>query len=501
MRFIGAAVCALLLGASAFAQDEENQLDADERMFAVLAAINAAGYDDGVGVSSDSLVRQAVRHKLSSFKGETLDRLKIAYEQVRLEDLAANLSQFVSFALRCEPPPTFELVANLPTDLPPEIRRLRTMAPLIERFYREAGVHELWLEFQPAFEQRMLQVQEQVVPMMFQTAGYLRLSNQSREFGGFKIWVDLMGAPGSFNTRLYGGEVQVVVHPSENLAIEEIRHAFLVHLLDRLSIRYAAAVADRRELAEFARYAPALPESYKANWDLLVTKSLVKAIEARLTRGSLEKKQDMVDLAMREGYILTEYFAEALPKFEADGREINDFYEEMIEGIDIDVEGARLQTVDFLKEPVQEERSEPARMQLSKQDQLLQRAEFLLDQNMLDEARDVFLEVQEISDGRNAQAAYGLARTAIMEADPELAREHFIDAAYLAEDDPQMRAMSHVYIGRIEDIVGNREQAVAQYRMALEVGAPSEYVNKLAQAGIEAPFKRPGSEEEPEDEQ
>jgi len=498
MRWIGA-FCALMLAAAAAAQEEDRQLDADERMFTVLAAINAVGYDDGVGVGSDSLVRQAVRLQLEQWQGESRELLKVAYEQVKQDDPAANLSQFVTYALLCEPPPTFELRANLPTDLPPEVRKLRSLAPLIERFHREAGVNELWEKYQPAFEQRMVEIQEQLAPMMFRTAGYLRLSNQGREFAGFKVWVDLMAAPGSLNTRLYGGEVQVVVHPSETLAIDEIRHAFLMHLLDRLSIRYAETVRTKRDLAAFAEYAPALPAQYKSQFDLLVTKSLAKAVETRLDRLDPAARQALVDEAMSQGYLLTAYFADALEDYEADGRDINDYYQEMVDAIDVDAEGARLQEVKFAEAPEEEEQVAPKRTQLSQADQLLQRAEFLLDQEMLDEAREVFLQVRELSDGRSAQAEYGLARTAILEADPELAREHFIDAAYLADDDPQMRAMSYIYIGRIEDIIGNREEAIVQYKLALEAGAASEYVNKLAQAGIEAPFQRPQmDEDEPE---
>lgn len=75
---------------------EENQLDADVRMFTVMAAINVAGYDDGVDTRGDSLVRQAVRLRLASFDGPSKELLKTAYEQFRLRDPAQNLSQFVT---------------------------------------------------------------------------------------------------------------------------------------------------------------------------------------------------------------------------------------------------------------------------------------------------------------------------------------------------------------------------------------------------------------------
>ena len=101
----------------------------------------------------------------------------------------------------------------------------------------------------------------------------------------------------------------------------------------------------------------------------------------------------------------------------------------------------------------------------------------------------------------NAQAEYGLARVAVSQADPDLAREHFSYAARLAEDDPHIRAMSHIYIARIEDIVGNREQAVEHYRLALETGDNSENVKQLAEKGLAAPFRSPRQQREAEEEE
>ena len=61
--------------------------------------------------------------------------------------------------------------------------------------------------------------------------------------------------------------------------------------------------------------------------------------------------------------------------------------------------------------------------------------------------------------------------------------------------------MSHVYIGRIEDIVGNRRQALAHYQLALDVGHPSPRVRELAEGGLKRPFGAPNDEEEDQDEQ
>ncbi len=485
-------LAALLAAGFALAQEQEQQLDADIRMFTVMAAVNVAGYDDGFGAPQDSLVRQAVRTELESFDGPSRRLLTTAYEQFKLKDPAENLSQFVTYALICDPAPTFELRANLPTDLPPEVRKLRTLGPLFEQFYHEANIEALWRKYQPAYDQELDRYQAALVPMLFRTAGYLRLGLQSREFQGFKVWIDLLGAPNSLNTRLYGGNVQIVAHASDKIKLDEMRHAFLIHLVDRLSIRYREVVAEKEVLSRFALFAPALPESYKTDFELLVTASLVNAIEARLSRGSAEEKLAEVDLDMREGYILAPYFYEALEAYEADTRTINQYYTELIEGIDLKREAARLQNVKFAEKSRAElKQAEPQRVELSVLDKLLQRAEFLLGEQMTDEAREVYVEAQAEAGGVSAQAEYGLARVAITEGDPDLAREHFLRAADLATDDPHIRAMSYLYVGRIEDIVGNRELAVEHYKLALDAGDPSPRTGEMAQDGIAAPFSRP----------
>lgn len=490
---------ALLILAPQLRAAEGDQLDADIRMFAVMAAINAAGYDDGVGARGDSQVRQAVRKHLEGFDGESRLLLENAYQELKQDDSDANLSQWVSFALRCEPPPTFALLAELPTDLPPEVRRLRGFSRVLEQFYQEADIEGIWQQVQPAYEQEMLRYQDALAPMLFRTAGYLRLSAQSREFQGFKVWVDLMAAPGAVNTRLYGGEVQLVVHPNAEIPLDEIQHAFLVHLLDRLSIRYRDEVSRIEVLSRFAMFAPALDEAYKTDFELLTTQCLAKAVQQQMRRATQDKKLEAVNQALREGYVLTPYFYEKLAEFEKDGRDINRYYPELIKGVDLKREAARLQATTFVEAPSRPVRRAPAPVKVSEVDKMLERGEFLMSQEMLDEARESFMGALEKAGGSHAQASYGLARVAILEADPDLAREHFARTAELAED-PHLKAMSYVYLGRIADIIGNRDEAIKNYRLALEAGDPSERTRELAQAGINAPFARPGQEPEEEPE-
>ena len=95
------------------------------------------------------------------------------------------------------------------------------------------------------------------------------------------------------------------------------------------------------------------------------------------------------------------------------------------------------------------------------------------------------------------QASYGLGRIALDEADPDLALEHFAVAAE-SDSDTRIRAMSHIYMGRIQDILGNRDLALDHYQSALDTGDTSPIIQRFGEQGLAEPFT--GMEEEGENE-
>jgi tetratricopeptide (TPR) repeat protein len=487
------AILILSLGSRpAWAQGD--QLDTDIRLFTEMTAINMAGFDDGLGSPSDSPVRAAVREDLKDFNGSSLELLRNVYQQLKGDDQGENLSQYISFALLCEGPPTFEIQAELPTDLPPDVRPLRLLSPIIAEFYQQAGIERLWAKYQPAYEAEIARYQDPLIQALFEAGGYLRVSPTSRQSQSFKVIFSLLAPPNSIHTRSYRGAVIVVVAPSRDLKVEEIRHAFLMHHLDPLSIRYAAEIDKKEVLSRFAMFAPALEESYKVNFQLLVTKSLVKAVEARL--GKSAAADASVQTALREGYILTPYFYEQLAAYQKQGQDMAHYYAELIKAIDLKKEAARLQNVQFAQ-PEARPLSKPARPRVSEVDRILREAELHLRSDEPGKARQKFTEALEKGGSANAQAHYGLGRVALAEGDPDLARESFTQAAE-ANTDAQITGMSHIYIARIEDILGNREQAVIHYRLALERGDGSERIRTLAEKGLADPFEGP-RQEGPED--
>lgn len=494
---IAAALCTHAAADLAAQQNEGDQLLTDIRLFTVLTAINIVGYDNGLGSPSDSAVRRVVRDDLKDFRGHSRTRLRNFYQQFLHDDPVSNLSQYITFALTCNGPPTFEVTANLPTDLPPSVRRLRALSPILSEFYREAGIEELWDRYQPAYDNEIARYQQPLIEMLLRTGAYLRFSPTSRQMRSFRIYFSLMGAPNQVTSRSYGGEIQVVLQASKKLRLDEIRQAFLMHLLDPMSIRHAEELAKKEVLSRFALFAPALNEIYKSNFQLLVSKSLANAVDVRLSGASAADKQARAERFLKEGFILTPYFYEQLAEYEAQPEAFSSYYKELVHNIDPKVEAQRLQNTEFVQ-AAPKPAFQPARPKLSKLDRLLNEAEGYFRLEDLEQARAKFEEALAEAGGRNAQAEYGLARIAAFEGEPDLAREHF-EKAIASTDDTHIRAMSHVYIARIEDLMGNREQAVEHYQLALDVGATSPRIRELAEGGLKDAFGV-GSEEDEEQE-
>ena len=490
----------LVCGADWFSlRAQSNQLDSDIRLFTVLTAINLAGYDDGLGSPSDSPVRQGVRDDLKDFQGSSLQLLKNFYEQNKSSDPGRNLSQYVSFALINAGPPGFELKADLPTDLPPDVRRLRGLSSILAEFYQQAPVERLWSKYQPAYEAEIARYQEPLIQALFEAGGYLRVSPTSRQVRSFRVLFDLLGAANNINTRGYKGEVYVVVHPSKEPRVEEVRAAFLMHLLDPLSVRYGKEIAKKNVLSRFAMFAPALHEVYKTDFQLLVSKCFVRAVEARLSHRPRAKREAQVEQDLREGLILTPYFYESLGDYEKQGQDLRLFYPEMIKAIDLNNEAARLQEVKFAEAPARPAVSaQPVAPQVSETELLLREAEMLFRSERTEQARKKFEEALAKDGGRNADAVYGLARVAISQGDADLGRDLF-NQALESDPDPYVRSMSHVYIARISDLMGLRDQAVEHYQLALAVQGMPDRARDLAQKGLEKAFGSPRQQEQRED--
>lgn len=471
---------------------ERGQLDASPALFSVLAAVNAAGYDAEIDSPSNHPLREEIRRQLASRDIPVLYELKRFYAEHRRKDAWADLGQYISFALSVDDPPKFAYRMKQLYLLPPDVIELAGFEKLMVRFHREAGIDELWQRAQPAFEQAIARYHEPVSRAILEANGYLR--NPTSGFLGrrFQVYIDLLGAPNQIHSRSFADDYFVVVTPSPEPQVDDVRHGYLHYLLDPLAIRHAELVNKKKPLIDYAMGAPALEEHYKNDFLLLVTECLIKSVESRLAPAS--RRQALVDQALREGFILTPFFAERLPLFEKQEAAMRMYFQEMVEAIDLRKESRRLEGVEFssqravrrAKEAPAPRKPEPAGARKT-----LETAEDLYAARELEKARASYLQALRETDEKSlhAKSYYGLARIAALSKDPELAVKLFERTLEL-DPEPAVKAWCLVYLGRLADLAGERQQATQRYQAALAVEGATPAARKAAEQGLRENFQK-----------
>ena len=466
---------------------ERGQLDFSPSLFSVMAAMNAAGYDSELASPNNDPLREQIRKAVEKAHPPVVADLKRFFADHRQKDETAELSQYLSFALSVKGPPDFAFKYR-DVELPPDVRALEALGPLLARFSREADLDALWKNAEPAFERALERYHAPVSRAILEANAYLRNPTAGYLGRTFQIYLDLLGAPNQVQTRSYANEYFVVVTPSAEPRITDIRHAYLHYLLDPQATKYGMEILKKKSLEDYAQGAPALDPVYKSDFLLLATESLIKAVEARLPG-----KSESVDEALREGYILTPFFAEQLTIYEKQPEAMRLFFPEMIKRIDPAKEDQRLSNVKFADSPrVRAAKVEaPAPPPPSPVDQAIEDADRLYSNKDYEHAKQGYLRVLEKTSDKSvhARAYYGLARIAVLQNDPELG-ERLFQKVLDSGADPWVKAWTHVYLGRLSDIAGNRDEAAKHYQTALAVDGASAAARHAAEQGIQESFKK-----------
>jgi tetratricopeptide (TPR) repeat protein len=485
-------LCTLAMAAFPQApKQQQGQLDGSETLFTVLAAMNAAGYDADLESGANSPVRKQVRQIVTERNPASLADLKRFFDKHRQNSSEAELSQYISFALTLDGPPDFQYHMT-PEEMPLDARALEGFPEILARFYQEANIADLWKRARPAYDQVIAAYHTGVSKALLESNAYLRNPTSGYRGRRFQIYLDLLGAPNQIQSRSYKDDYFVVVTPSPEPQIEEVRHSYLHYLLDPLSLRYFEQLNRLKGLADFANPAPALPQAYKDDFILLATECLIKAVETRLSPAA--KRAEMVDHEMREGYVLTAALADQLAVYEKQPEAIRRYFPDLVGLIDLQHEDNRLDKLHFAKAAaIKKAKPAPAAPEpvITGTAKTLEEAESLYKKRDLDGARTSYRKVLEQpgESGLHAKAYYGLARVAALQRDPELAEKLFEKTLELSPD-PETKAWSYVYLARLADAAGEREQAAKHYRAAIAVDGASDAVKTAAEKGLAQPFQK-----------
>jgi hypothetical protein len=488
-------VCLLLLSRLAFAQTTKAQLEVSETIFSMAAALNGCGYDTGVNTSLP--VRQAVRTDVlgavrrSPDAAQDLQAICQFQKDHLAPDPGRDTAQYVSLALDLGNPPDFTPTLR-EADLPPDASRVLGVVSLLQKFYRTGGLHSIWQKHEAEYNALVQRFHDPIAKTITQADLYLKLDFSTYLGRSFIIYLEPMLAPAQVNSRNYADNYFLVVSPAQDgqVHVPEIRHTYLHYVLEPLALKRGRSLKRLDPLLQNVQSAP-MDDLFKHDISLLLTESLIRAIEARLLPGGKSNENARLareQASMEEGFVLTHYFYAALVNFEKEAIGIKDAYGDLLYNIDLAQEKKRASEITFATQAAPEVVS--ASKQVSRDERYLDDAEERLSRG--DPAGAQKLALQAINNPRSnedqGRAFFILARAATLSGDMRGALGYFQDAVQAAHD-PRTLAWSHIYLGRIFDIQDNREQAVAHYRAALNAGDPTPDTKTAAEKGLAAPYQ------------
>ena len=494
----GILLALIALPVPAFSQQQGNVLlEASEQIFCVLAALNAGGYDTGWSSSAADPTREEVRGSLAGKKIPVLPQLQKFYAEHRVpDDPGAELGQYVSLALLLGPPPDFRLTVE-EAELPPDAKAVAELIPLLKSFYAQADLLDLWARLQPQHRAAVERYTNDVRRSVVQVDAYLRFPAGGYLGRTYSIYVDLLGAPEQVQARIYGSNYYLVVTSSKEPKLSEIRHQYLHFLLDPLAVKYAYEIHQKAELRALAYQAPTLAPDFKEDFPLLVTECLIRAAELRMDKRPKPDAEKSLNEMTASGLILSRYFYEALESFEQQDSSLTIFYKTLVLGINPRAEEKRLTSVKFTPlAPAAPagpaEASVHAPPAVGEEERLLDQGDNLFYRGKYNDAKLAFQTVLEKLDPKSERALFGMAVVAGNQRKPDLAEEYFqktLDAARSL----RITTWSHIYLGRLYDLQGERKKALVQYQAASLTATAFPEALRAVQSGLAKAF---GSKEE-----
>jgi hypothetical protein len=494
---------ALLFVLGAIVASAENSpkvaLESNETLFTVLTAINTCGYD--AELSASNPLRAEIRGEVA--KAEVTDDAKDVthlicqfYQDHQQADPSRTLSQYISLALYLTAPPELALKGK-EADLPPDAAYVIGILPMLPKFYESTGLHSIWEKHQAEYAALSDRYHDPLSKMLFDTEVYLKIPSPGYLGRTFTVYLEPMGAPGQTNARNYGTEYSVVLSPGTNsgLKMDQIRHAYLHYLLDPLAMKYPETMQNLQPLLANVKGSP-MDASFKTDVSLLVTECLIRAIEVRTGpsgKTPLAQQEGQVKKATEQGFILTQYFYDALGQFEKSPMGLKNAYADLMSGIDVRKEQKRAAGIQFAAQ------AEPELLQPSHpmEGKLLQTAEQRLSSGDPEGAKKFAEQALTEKSEDQGRALFILAQVATMNRDIKGAQGYFEQALTVAQE-PKVLAWSHIYLGRIFDLQEDREQALTHYRAALTAGASLPEAKAAAQRGLAQPYEPPTHPQEPQ---
>jgi tetratricopeptide (TPR) repeat protein len=502
-------------------------LISSEPVFAMAAALNACGYNEGLDDSAP--VRKHIRDEMDQTLAHSedararRDALCLYIAQHRMTGGERDIAQYISLALYLTPPPELELTADL-TEMPPDATQVAEIAPILRAFVAAVDLHGIWLATHRTYDEEIDQLHDPLTQMIVASNFYLKMPAATYDGRRFIIIIEPQLSPSTVNARIYGTDYVVVVSPANGkIRMTDVCDTYLHYVIDPLLYARSNAIDREQPILKVIRDAP-LDFRYRSDVLPLTIECLIKAIEARtmdtgvpeykipagvdrsqLPRYEHERElyQQKVDAAkwaavqhdMRQGFVLTQYFYEELLQFEKDPASLKDTIGEMVYSMDVDQQVHRARQIAFDKEADEEvlQRSKPrqltgldlAEVKLASGDATAAGA---MAQKVLANQTDTIASTADA-----ARAHFILARVDLMTGHPDEAVDDF-QKTLATSKDQRLLAWSHIYLGRMLDLECKRDEALAEYKAGYAARDGQLDTRLAAERGMKAAYVQRGHE-------
>jgi tetratricopeptide (TPR) repeat protein len=473
-------------------------VEPNEQIFDTMCALDAAGFDADESTLGQMPGRLALRADLLKLKGPATVALREFYRSHALADSGENLSRYIAFAVVAGPPPKFAFVVDRDL-LPPAVLSIDGFEDVLADFYREANLAARWRQLNPEHQAVMSRYQAVVARIVSVSNGYLREVVRPSGALTFSVFVEPLVGNRTIASNT-GDRYAIVAGSTSEVPADDIQHAYLHFLLDPIALRNRQAIEKKEVLLNIAARAPNLPPEYRDDFVALADECFIKAVELRLRRLS----PDQLEAALVEddlaGYILVRPLVAQLKVFEKSDPSMSYYFGDLIGGVDVAAEQKRLHGITFAAAPsTTAPNQEKASSAGGKADidRMLDQGDREIAVQNATAARATFEKVLEESPDQ-PRAIYGLAIASVLTGDAPRAKDLFeklVSSPPSAGSDPPSNPVdptlvswSHIYLGRIHDLEGDRSSAVGEYKAALGVDGAPESARLAAQRGMDAAY-------------
>jgi hypothetical protein len=492
-----------------------------ESVFFMASALNACGYNEGLDESAP--VRKRVLDEINAALAKSeeardaRDKMCLYIAQHRMTGTEKDVAQYISLALYLTQPPELETSVEL-AEMPPDSTQVVEVVPLLKAFGSAVNLHGIWLTVLHIYDDEVAQLHDPLTKMIFNTNLYLKMPAATYDGRRFVVVIEPMLSPRTVNARIYGTDYVVVLSPvNGRIRMNDVRHIYLHYMIDPLLLTRANAIDRMQPILKEIREAP-LEFRYRSDTVPLAIECLIKAIEARTMdtgvpdykfppgiqrsdmpkyeneRIAVERKKEAVRVAavhhdMTQGFVLTQYFYEQLLQFEKDPASLKDSIGEMVYSMDIDQQVHRARQIQFDQQADEDvlERSKPRKLEgLDLAEARLAMGDVGTASAMARQALTVHADTLQAT-ADNARANFILARAAILTGHPDEAIGRF-QTTLATTKDPRLLAWSHIYLGRMLDLDCKRDQAISEYKLALQNRDGQQDTRLAAERGVKAAY-------------